>query len=159
VSRDEPGEADYYGLLGVDAGADPETIHRAYRDQARRFHPDLTGDDAMMKVVNVAWHVLRDPDLRALYDAGRIPASPPIPAPASTVAASDPGPPPGEPSGRVVEYGRYKGWSLGEIARVDPNHLEWLREAPGYRYLRADVDAALNSLRAGTSRRPIRRRS
>jgi curved DNA-binding protein CbpA len=158
VDRHGPGDADYYRLLGVDARADPETIHRAYRDQARRFHPDLTGDDAMMKVVNVAWHVLRDAGRRASYDAGRIPASAPIPAPASTVAASDPGPPPGKPSGRVVDYGRYEGWSLGEIARVDPNYLEWLRDAPGYRWLRADVDAALGSLRAGTSR-PIGRRS
>jgi curved DNA-binding protein CbpA len=154
VNRHEPGDADYYRLLGVDARADPETIHRAYRDQARRFHPDLTGDDVMMKVVNVAWHVLRDADRRALYDAERIPVSAPIPAPApSEHTASDPGPPPGKPSGRVVDYGRYKGWSLGEIARVDPNYLEWLREAPGYRWLRADVDAALDSLRASAAGR------
>jgi curved DNA-binding protein CbpA len=159
VSRHESGEADYYRLLGVDSQAEPETIHRAYRDQARRFHPDLTGDDAMMKVVNVAWHVLRDTGRRALYDAGRIPASAPIPAPASTVAANDPGPPPGKPSGRVVDYGRYKGWSLGEIAQVDPNYLEWLRDTPGYRWLRADVDAALDSLRASVAARPTRRRS
>ena len=30
------------------------------------------------------------------------------------------GPPPGRPSGSVLDFGRFKGWSLGEIARVDP---------------------------------------
>lgn len=36
------------------------------------------------------------------------------------------GPPPGRPSGSVLRFGRHLGWSLGEIARVDPGYLEWL---------------------------------
>jgi curved DNA-binding protein CbpA len=36
------------------------------------------------------------------------------------------GPPPGRPSGSVLQFGRHLGWSLGEIARVDPGYLEWL---------------------------------
>jgi curved DNA-binding protein CbpA len=36
------------------------------------------------------------------------------------------GPPPGRPSGSVLEFGRHVGWSVGEIARVDPGYLEWL---------------------------------
>jgi curved DNA-binding protein CbpA len=141
---------DYYRVLGVEPRAEGTTIHRAYRDLARRFHPDMVGDDVTMKVINVAWGILRDPARRALYDAERLPASPPIAAPASTVeSANDPGPPPGKPSGRVVDYGRYKGWSLGEIGRVDPNYLEWLRKSPGYRWLRPDVEAALESIRVG----------
>jgi hypothetical protein len=31
------------------------------------------------------------------------------------------GPPPGNPSGTVLEFGRYMGWSIGEIARTDSN--------------------------------------
>jgi curved DNA-binding protein CbpA len=142
-------------VLGVEPLADATAIHGAYRLLARRFHPDLIGDDTRMKLINVAWPVLRDPALRALYDTQRIPTLAPIPAPApSEHSAIDPGPPPGKPSGRVIDYGRYKGWSLGEIARVDPNNLEWLREAPGYRWLRADVEAALESIRVrGPGRR------
>jgi DnaJ domain len=154
VSGSVDDEDDYYRVLGVDPLADVLAIHRAYRVQARRFHPDLIGDDARMKVINVAWAVLRDASRRASYDADRAPAAPPIEAPAPSMhAATDPGLPPGKPSGRVVDYGRYKGWSLGEIARVDPDYLEWLRKAPGYRWLSADVDAALASIRVGVSRR------
>lgn len=36
------------------------------------------------------------------------------------------GPAPGRPSGSVLDFGRHIGWSLGEIARVDPGYLEWL---------------------------------
>lgn len=38
------------------------------------------------------------------------------------------GPPPGRPSGSVLGFGRHIGWSIGEIARVDPGYLEWLSE-------------------------------
>lgn len=139
---------DYYGLLGVDPRAERAAIHRAYRDMARRFHPDVTGDESTMKMINAAWDVLRDAARRATYDAER---GAPVQA---TIAAAAPapsqpdhaGPPPGHPNGPVLTYGRYEGWSLGEIGAVDPAYLEWLREAPGYRWLRGDVDAVLKTL-------------
>ena len=40
------------------------------------------------------------------------------------------GPPPGNPSGSVLTFGRYTGWSLGEIARTDLEYLEWLDRMP-----------------------------
>jgi curved DNA-binding protein len=40
------------------------------------------------------------------------------------------GPPPGVATGSVLTFGRYRGWSLGEIARRDPGYLEWLERAP-----------------------------
>jgi hypothetical protein len=46
------------------------------------------------------------------------------------------GPPPGNPRGSVLPFGRHIGWSLGEIARVDPGYLSWLharREGAPYR--------------------------
>ena len=138
---------DHYRLLGVDPRAEHAVIHRAYRDLARQFHPDVTGDDATMKLVNVAWDVLRDNDRRATYDQERTPAPTTIKAPASTVSVpSSAGPPPGKPSGTVMTYGRYEGWSLGEIARLDPGHLEWLRHSPGYRWLRDEIDAVLATI-------------
>ena len=38
------------------------------------------------------------------------------------------GPPPGRPSGSVLGFGRHQGWSIGEIARIDPGYLEWLED-------------------------------
>lgn len=46
------------------------------------------------------------------------------------------GPPPGRPSGSVLPFGRHIGWSLGEVARIDPGYLQWLagrREGAPYR--------------------------
>ena len=40
------------------------------------------------------------------------------------------GPPPGNPQGTVLDFGRHIGWSIGEISRVDPGYLEWLDKQP-----------------------------
>jgi curved DNA-binding protein CbpA len=65
------------------------------------------------------------------------------------------GPPPGKPSGSVLTFGRYAGWSLGEIARVDPEYLEWLDRAPIGRAYRDELDPILRRLgRRRTARSP-----
>ncbi len=53
------------------------------------------------------------------------------------------GPPPGRPSGTVLNFGRYAGWSLGEVARHDLEYIEWLDRAPIGRNYRPEVDAIL----------------
>lgn len=55
------------------------------------------------------------------------------------------GPPPGRPSGSVLNFGRYSGWSLGEIARHDIEYIEWLDRTPIGRTYRDEVDALLRS--------------
>jgi curved DNA-binding protein CbpA len=61
---------DYYELLQISATADPETIHRVYRIQAQRFHPDNqeTGDAKKFRAIADAYAVLSDPEKRAQYD-------------------------------------------------------------------------------------------
>ncbi len=61
------------------------------------------------------------------------------------------GPPPGNPSGSVLSFGRYRGWTLGEIARSDLEYIEWLDRAPIARAYGDEIDAIL--------RRTGRRRS
>jgi hypothetical protein len=53
------------------------------------------------------------------------------------------GPPPGHPSGTLLNFGRYAGWSLGEVARTDIEYIEWLDRAPIGRNYRQEVDVLL----------------
>jgi curved DNA-binding protein CbpA len=56
------------------------------------------------------------------------------------------GPPPGNPSGSVMNFGRYTGWSLGEIARADLEYIEWLDRMPIGRPYRDEIDAILRGV-------------
>lgn len=53
------------------------------------------------------------------------------------------GPPPGQPSGSVMNFGRYARWSLGEIARRDIEYIEWLDRMPIGRPYREEIDGLL----------------
>ena len=55
------------------------------------------------------------------------------------------GVPPGNPSGSVLNFGRYGGWSLGEIARADLEYIEWLDRMPIGRPYRDEIDAILRA--------------
>ena len=55
------------------------------------------------------------------------------------------GPPPGNPSGSVLTFGRYNGWSLGEIARRDIEYVEWLDRMPIGRTYREEIDGILRA--------------
>lgn len=64
---------DYYEILGVQRDATPEQIKKAYRQLARKLHPDVaTEPDASdrFKKVAEAYEVLRDEQKRDLYDRG-----------------------------------------------------------------------------------------
>jgi curved DNA-binding protein CbpA len=61
------------------------------------------------------------------------------------------GPPPGDPSGSVLTFGRFAGWSLGEIARTDLEYIEWLDRMPIGRPYRDEIDAILRRTGRRTS--------
>ena len=61
---------DYYDLLQVSSGAEPETINRVYRLLAQRYHPDNreSGNEDRFRLILEAYTVLSDPEKRARYD-------------------------------------------------------------------------------------------
>ena len=65
---------DYWAVLGLQPGADATTLKRAFRSQARRWHPDLNGNDPVaeerFKLINEAYAVLSDPRRRSLWERG-----------------------------------------------------------------------------------------
>ncbi len=63
---------DYYEILGVAKGADEKALKTAYRNLAKKLHPDAnhgsTETDAKFKELNEAYDVLKDPQKKAAYD-------------------------------------------------------------------------------------------
>ena len=63
---------DYYEVLGVDKSADDATLKKAYRQLAKKYHPDVNPGDkeaeAKFKEATEAYSVLSDPDKRRQYD-------------------------------------------------------------------------------------------
>lgn len=62
---------DYYLTLGVARDASADSIKKAFRKLARKYHPDVSKEadaEARMKEVNEAYAVLSDPEKRAAYD-------------------------------------------------------------------------------------------
>ena len=63
---------DYYEVLGVSRDADDATLKKAYRQVAKKYHPDMNPGDAeaekKFKEASEAYAVLSDPEKRRQYD-------------------------------------------------------------------------------------------
>ena len=62
---------DYYEVLGLQKGASQDEIRRAYRQLAKKYHPDVNkepGAEAKFKEINEAYDTLSDEQKKARYD-------------------------------------------------------------------------------------------
>ncbi|XP_023635153.1 pollen-specific leucine-rich repeat extensin-like protein 2 [Capsella rubella] len=68
------GEADWYGVLGVDPLADDDAVKRQYKKLALLLHPDknkFKGAEGAFKLLSQAWCLLSDKVKRSAYDQKR----------------------------------------------------------------------------------------
>ena len=145
----DPESTDYYRILQVDPIAEFAVIRAAHRALAAEHHPDVGGLESDMAALNVAWTVLSDPVKRAAYDHDRRLRQdgeryrPEAAAPAVHHAGS------------IIDFGRYAGWSIPEIARSDSDYLEWLVRTPnGRRYQREITEVLGTTLQAAGTVQP-----
>jgi molecular chaperone DnaJ len=75
---------DLYAVLGLEQGASPADIKRAYRRLARRYHPGINPGDRTAEVmfnrITEAYEILADPDRRRQYDSAGPSGAAPRPA-------------------------------------------------------------------------------
>ena len=150
-------EIDAYEVLQVHQKAELEVIRAAFRTLARKYHPDAGGTGSRMASLNEAWSVHGNPKSRAALDKAQSAAMAAAEASAASAHAghaysrSDkdgpdgPGSDPSHDRGRVLDFGRYTGWSLHDLARHDPIYLEWLERTPIGRPLRAEIQELLGA--------------
>ena len=68
-------DQDYYSVLGISKNADKQAIKSAYRQKARKFHPDVNkeaGAEETFKSISNAYEVLSDEQKRGIYDRSAI---------------------------------------------------------------------------------------
>lgn len=147
-----PHRRDPYRILQVQPGADPDVVRAAYRVLARKLHPDgalepldpLT--EKRMSDLNWAYAIVRDPVKLRGWEDERRRTAPPTPRQDPTHGAPR-GPLEADGATLKLDFGRYQGWTLGEVVRRDPEYLDWLRRhASGARY-RDVIDVLLRKHR------------
>jgi curved DNA-binding protein CbpA len=146
-------DRDAYEVLQVSPRAHDAVIRAAYRALAALYHPDRDGSHASQKrmaELNAAFALVRTADLRKVYDRLHQPVA------AQTVAARKVPTPKRGPD--TLDFGRYEGWTITQIARQDPDYLRWLkRHSSGIRY-RQRIEAALSEPTAPSATERIRGR-
>ncbi len=158
------GRKTYYQILQVDVNADADIIAIVHRRLAQRFHPDLDSSPEASKrmlEINKAYDVLKNTEQRARYDAelarrrDRRSVDRFVKRPAEYAASGEAtsfgeaGAPRGPAVGSLIDFGRYKGWTLGQIATFDPDFLEWFERSPAGRQYRTEIE----QLRAALKKR------
>lgn len=161
---------DAYEILNVRRDAHEAVIKAAYRALAALYHPDRDpspGAARRMVELNRAYADLRTGDGRTAYDSrGPAPSTPPtpqaaVPPPEPATNRFRPPPPNGRPTtgSTLVDFGRYQGWTIADLARQDPDYLRWLsRHSSGIRYRREIAERLTAAAAAATTETPPSKR-
>lgn len=97
--------------------------------------------------INAAFDRIRTASLRAIYDREQAALGVRRPTWAPEYdGTGGAGPAPGRATGSVLAFGRHIGWSIGEIARVDPGYLAWLEDHREGRPFLEEIDRTLRAV-------------
>jgi curved DNA-binding protein CbpA len=154
-----------YDVLMVSPKADRQLISVVYRHLAKRYHPDKDPSPAAavrMAELNKAYAVLSDDERRRRYDEeialGGPQAQDVVPGDSrpgrmgvvnTSATAREPhgeaGPPPANPpaAGNPLTFGRYRGWTLNQVARYDFGYIVWLSRTTMGRNYKRELDVLL----------------
>jgi curved DNA-binding protein CbpA len=141
-------DRDAYEVLQVQPKAHQLVLQAAYRVLASLYHPDRDSSAASnrkMAELNDAYAKVRTRDLREVYDKARERRPAGSPAAVVTPYAPQRARPPteGRAGSGELDFGRYAGWTVSQIAPHDPDYLRWLaRHSSGIRY-RAEIERVL----------------
>jgi curved DNA-binding protein CbpA len=127
ILGDAEKRARYDQILGIarsDSSGTPTSGSHATADGGRASAPGATN----LKYEAGSWSI-REP-----FE--------PTPAPPTY---GDAGPPPRSlpARGRVISYGRYRGWTVSQVAAYDRNYIEWLSRTMAGRMYQAELDQIL----------------
>jgi DnaJ-class molecular chaperone len=147
-------------------------VYRQLAKQHHPDHAGPGGQERMAEV-NEAYAILSDPEKRARYDEiiglgakaeatasarqsapgatnlkyeeGAWSVRDPAEAAAPATPYGEAGPPPAylRPKGSVISFGRYRGWSISQVAEYDRNYVEWLSRTMAGRSYQAELGAVL----------------
>jgi curved DNA-binding protein CbpA len=138
---------DPYAILQVLPTADQVVINAAFKALALKYHPDRDATRRAadkMAELNRAFAILRDDKGRAAFDRSRRATIAGISVATSARPAG--APPPSSGQGSVLNFGRYTGWGLRDLARHDPDYVLWLsRHSSGIRY-RTEIYGILRTM-------------
>ena len=137
-----------YEVLQVHPRAEQQVIQAAYRALAALYHPDRSPSQAnaqRMAELNAAYGKIRTVELRQAYDHQ-------LRAGLGDIAFKEAGAPRAAGksysaglTGRPLDFGRYEGLTVAQIARRDMDYLRWLqRHASGARF-RAEIDKEIRA--------------
>ncbi len=140
-------DRDAYEVLQVHPKAHQLILQAAYRVLAALYHPDRDSSAASnrkMAELNDAYAKVRTADRREVYDKGR--ERRPAGSPAVVTPYARPRHPPptaGADGSGELDFGRYAGWTISQIASHDLDYLRWLgRHSSGIRF-RAEIERLL----------------
>ena len=148
-------------------------VYRQLAKQYHPDHAGPDGQQHMAEI-NEAYAILSNPEKRARYDeivgvSGKIEAANyagqsapgatnlkyesgvwsvrgPAERPREALPYGEAGPPPSylRPRGSVISFGRYRGWSISQVAEYDRNYVEWLSRTMAGRTYQSELSQILS---------------